>query len=266
MRIVDVLVNEWIDKHLASAELHKEMPRHIVGQIGHDDCAPPSLINSATVDLQEVETSVDVHLALVMINNARGGQDLTVSLREVEQSFQPVDVGALHEVGRVQGHLEPLGHGHLFVTEDTFVAFLVNSHMHVERRRTEVEHDRLLWEAETTKSSCDHILDVVVQGLLDIDRRRVDKHCMLSNLGECHDSFLEFEVAPPLLDPVGCSALDDHVDWVLLERATEEGCSDVLLDHGDVRSTVEQRLKEAQELLVLICVHSPVVVEDGEQD
>ena len=40
---------------------------------------------------------------------------------------------------------------------------------------------------------------------------------MLSNLGEPHDSLLEFEVAPPVLDPVRGSPLDDHVDGVLFE-------------------------------------------------
>ena len=68
------------------------------------------------------------------------------------------------------------------------------------------------------------------------------------------------------MDSVGSPTLDDHVDWVLLERATEECSSDVLLDHGDVSSTVKQRLEEAKELLVLVRINRPVVVEDGKQD
>ena len=68
------------------------------------------------------------------------------------------------------------------------------------------------------------------------------------------------------MDSIGRPTLNDHVDWVLLERATEERSSDVLLDHGDVGRTVQQRLEEAKELLVQICIDRPVVVKNGEQD
>ena len=89
---------------------------------------------------------------------------------------------------------------------------------------------------------------------------------MLSDFGESHDPLFEFEIAPPVLDPVCRAPLDDHVDRILLQRATEQGGPDILLDHRDVGGAVEKRLKEAQKLLVLICIDGAVVVEDGKQD
>ena len=117
--------------------------------------------------------------------------------------------------------------------------------MHIESDWVEVKHDQLLTEPEPTKRSMNHILNVVVQGLFDVDSRRVDQHGMLSDLGQCHHSLLEFDVAPPLLNPIGGSPLDDHVDGVLLEGAAEEGCADVLLHHGDGSGLFEERLEEA---------------------
>ena len=89
---------------------------------------------------------------------------------------------------------------------------------------------------------------------------------MLANFGEGSDALLEFEVAPPVLDPVSGSPLNDHVDWVLLEAAAEERCSDVLLDHREVGCAVKKRLEETQELLVLVRVNRTVVVEDGKEN
>jgi len=45
---------------------------------------------------------------------------------------------------------------------------------------------------------------------------------MLPNFGQAHDSFLEFKIAPPVFNSVSCSSFDNHIDWVLLERATEK--------------------------------------------
>ena len=39
-----------------------------------------------------------------------------------------------------------------------------------------------------------------------------------------------------------------------------------MLDHGEVRSTVQQWLKEAEELLIFVRVDSSIVIKDGEQD
>ena len=106
-----------------------------------------------------------------MVNDARRWQDLAISVCEVEQGLQPVDVGALHEVGWVERNLEPLGHCKLLVAIHPIVWLFIDGHVHVEGRRAEVEHHGLLGEAETRECSSDHILNVVVQGLLDVDRR-----------------------------------------------------------------------------------------------
>ena len=89
---------------------------------------------------------------------------------------------------------------------------------------------------------------------------------MLANFGEAHDSLLEFEVSPPVLDPIGSPPLDYHVNWVFLQRATEKRRSDILLNHSQARRTVKQRFEEAQKLLVFVGVNRAVVVKDGEQD
>ena len=55
---------------------------------------------------------------------------------------------------------------------------------------------------------------------------------MLADFGEAHDSLLEFEIAPPVLDSIGSPSLDYHVDWIFLQRATEKRRSDILLNHS----------------------------------
>ena len=89
---------------------------------------------------------------------------------------------------------------------------------------------------------------------------------MLTDFGEGSDALFEFEVAPPVLDPVGSPPLYNHVDRVLLEAPTEERRSDVLLDHREVGCAVKEGLKEAQKLLVLVRVNCTVVVEDSKEN
>ena len=62
---------------------------------------------------------------------------------------------------------------------------------------------------------------------------------MLTDFSEAHNSFLELKVAPPVLNPVSCPSLDNHVNWILFERASEERCTDILLDHSNVRSAIK---------------------------
>ena len=89
---------------------------------------------------------------------------------------------------------------------------------------------------------------------------------MLADFGEAHDSFLEFEIAPPVLDSIGSPPLDYHVDWIFLQRATEKRRSDVLLNHSQACRAIQQRFKEAQKLLVFVGVNRAVVVKDGEEN
>ena len=89
---------------------------------------------------------------------------------------------------------------------------------------------------------------------------------MLTDFGEGSDTLLEFEVAPPILDPVSSSPLNNHVDRVLLEATAEQRRSDILLDHREVGCTVKKGLEEAQKLLVLVRVNRAVVVEDGKEN
>ena len=111
------------------------MPRHVIGEVRHDDGPAPSFLNRSAVDLKEVEVAIDVDLAVLIVHDRRRWQDLTIILREVEERLKFVDVVALHEAGRVQRDLEPLRHGQLFVATDTTVLILlfIDSHVHIER-------------------------------------------------------------------------------------------------------------------------------------
>ena len=162
MRVVNVLVNEGIFKHFARAQLDKQVPRHIIGQVSHDHGSPSSLFDRATVDFQEVEVAVDVHLAVLVVKDACCRQNLTIVSGEVEQGLELVDVGALHEVGRVERHLEPARHCQLLEAVDTVVGLLVDGHVHGELLRIEVEHNSLLTEAESGERPSDHIVYVIV--------------------------------------------------------------------------------------------------------
>ena len=158
-------------KHITRAQLDKQVPRHIISQISHDHSSPSGFLYRATVDLKEVQIAINVHHAILIIQNARRRQYLTILSREMEERFEFVDVGALHEVGRVEGHLEPARHGQVLVTVDAVVRLLVDGHMHIESRRIEVKHDGLLFEAEAGEGTGDHFVDIVVEGLLDVDCR-----------------------------------------------------------------------------------------------
>lgn len=135
--------------------------------------------------------------------------------------------------------------------------------MHIECGRIEIEHYGLFPEAEPAESTSDHIIYTIVKGLLDVYCGRLDEHGMLTDFSKSHHSFLEFKITPPVLDPVSCAPLDDHVYRVLLKLTTEKPSSNILLNHGNLGRTIEQRLKEAKELLVFVCVDCPIVVENG---
>ena len=193
MRVVDILVDEGVLKHLRCAESHEQVPRHVVGQVSHHDRSPPSLIDGATVYLQEVQVAIDIDLAVLIVHDSSSWQDLAIILREVEQRLELVDVGALHEVRWMERYFEPLGHCELLVAEDALVLLtvLINGHVHLECSRVEVEHDGLFAEAESRQSPSDHVVDVVVQRLLYVDGRRVDRHSVSPNLAHRHHSLLK---------------------------------------------------------------------------
>ncbi len=89
---------------------------------------------------------------------------------------------------------------------------------------------------------------------------------MLANFAQSYHSLLEFEVAPPFLDSVSRSSLDDHVDRVLLERLAEKEGPHILLTCGNLGCTVQQWLEEAEKLLIFCHINSSIVVENGEQN
>jgi len=155
-------VNEGVFKHLTRAKFDEKMPRHIVRKISHHESSSPRFFDGATVDLQEVEVSVNIHLAVVIIQDASGREDLTVISSEMEQSLQLIDVRALLKLRRVDWNLEPFGHRDLVVTHETGVWFFINRHVNVESGRIEIEHYSLLSESETTKGSSNNLVDVVI--------------------------------------------------------------------------------------------------------
>ena len=167
-------MGEGVFEHLARAELDEEVPRHVVGEISEHYGSSSGFVDCATVNLEEVEVSVDVHLAVLVLQDASGGKNLTIILGEVEKCLQLIDVGTLHEVRRVNRHFEPARHCELLVAVHAVVWVFVDRHVYVEGRRVEVEHDSLLTEAEAAESAVNHFIYVVVKGLLDVDGWRID--------------------------------------------------------------------------------------------
>ena len=51
VRVINVLVDEWVFEHLASAKSDKQVPCHVISKVGHDDSSATGLINRSTVDL-----------------------------------------------------------------------------------------------------------------------------------------------------------------------------------------------------------------------
>ena len=58
----------------------------------------------------------------------------------------------------------------MLVTEDSVIWLFINSHVHRESRWVEIEHHGLFFESESREGTRDHLVDVVVKSLLDIDR------------------------------------------------------------------------------------------------
>ena len=65
--VVNVLVDEGVFQHLAGGKLDEEVARHIVGQVGQHTGASPGFFHSAAVNLQEVQVTIDVHLAVLVL-------------------------------------------------------------------------------------------------------------------------------------------------------------------------------------------------------
>ena len=171
MRIINVLVNKGVFKHLAGAESDEEVPCHIVGEIGQDNSSTTSLLYRTAVDLDKVEVAVDINLAVLVVHNGCCGQYLTVLLCEMDQSLQFVDICALHKVWRVEWHLEPLRYGQLLVAAHTTILFLllIDEHVHVESCWIEVKHDDLFAETESGTCTEGHIFQIIVESLFKVD-------------------------------------------------------------------------------------------------
>lgn len=169
VRIIDVLMDKWVFKHFAGRQLNEQVSSHVISEESHDDGAPSRLFDSTTVYLQEVQAAVDIHLAILVLQNARAWQYLAVFRCEMEESLKLVYAWTLHEIWWVKTHAEPGRHSKLLVTKYSIVLFFVNRHVHAEGGRVEVEHDGLFLKTESAQGSCDHLVDVVVQGLLNIN-------------------------------------------------------------------------------------------------
>ena len=109
----------------------------------------------------------------------------------MEKSLELVNIGTLHEIWWTEADPVPLWHSELLVTEHSVVRLFVDGHVHAEGSWVEIEHDGLLPEAESTQGSSDHLVNIVVEGLLKVDRGRLNQHGVPSYPLKGHDSLLK---------------------------------------------------------------------------
>lgn len=110
---------------------------------------------------------------------------------------------------------------------------------------------------------CDFI-QILVDGLLDVQVVVVDQVDVVLNALEGVHSFLHFPVAPMGLNAVGCSLLDDLIDWQLSPTSSPLVGFEAVLDPGHGSHSFEQPFEEQDHLLVFMHIDFPVVVKDIE--
>lgn len=244
---------------------HELVAGHVVGEIGHNDSSFSGFLDRRARYLDEVAISVDVHLALLVIDDVGGRQDLTVALVEMEERLHVVDMRSDQEVRWAQVDSEPDRHRQVLIPVEASRRGLVNLHVDPERHWVEVDHDLLLTEPEALPSRCDDVVDVAVYSLFNEDVRRVDLVDVPLDVHERSHSLLETDGPPPLLDAQGSTLADDQIDRLHGLALARKVGSELLLHSRYGRLFLEQRVEETQELLVLFLCSIIVVVEDSKQ-
>ena len=107
MGLVDWLVGEWIFKHGTGSKFYEKVSGHIIRQVGHAECSLSCLFHWRALDLDEVEIPVDIHFAPLIVKHMNRRYQLAVTLVEMEECLQIIDVGRRQEVRWAQAYTHP---------------------------------------------------------------------------------------------------------------------------------------------------------------
>ena len=108
MCLVDSLVDKWVFKHMSSCQPDEQVSCHIVSQVSHNSSALTSFLYCCTLYFQEVEISIDVHLATFIVKHVCSRYQLAVSMIEMEEGLQIVDIWRRKEIRRSKFDTKPI--------------------------------------------------------------------------------------------------------------------------------------------------------------
>ena len=140
MCLVDSLVDEWVFKHMSSCQPDEQVACHIICQVSHNSSALTSLLYCCTLYFQEVEISINVHLATFIIKHVCSRYQLAVSMIEMEESLQIVDIWRREEIRRPKFDTKPIRYRQALISECPLCRVFVNSHMDTEGCGIEIKH------------------------------------------------------------------------------------------------------------------------------
>lgn len=192
-----------------------------------------------------------------------GWNHSAVAYVEMEQSKQTVHVVCLQEVRSPQIQVKPTGHRDSGVsTRDTAVHGNVFGHLHVHlvSVRVEVKHYRLLHEAVLRVHLSSNLIEVLVNGLLNVQSIVSYQVDMVFDEVQSIHPLLHLPVAPHALNAVSSSLLNDLVYWQLLSASSPQPCFEGIFNGCLSCHSFEQSFKEEDHLLVFLNVDFTIVV------
>lgn len=166
------------------------MSSHVIGQVSHHNGSPFGFFNRSTWNLEEVNISVNIHLAVSIINDLVYWHYLTVACIEMEKSLKIVNIWSHHEVWRSHIYSEPVWDWQMFESHKTLGRVFIYLHVHAEICRVKVNHDFLFFKAETLPSCTNDLGNILINSLFDEKIRRVDLINMFLDITKSLNSFL----------------------------------------------------------------------------
>lgn len=91
---------ERIFQHCSSLELDKQMSSHVISQVSHYYCSALGFFNWRTWNPEEINVSVNVHLAIPIIHNIVCRNYLAFACVEMEESLEIVYIRSYNEIRR----------------------------------------------------------------------------------------------------------------------------------------------------------------------
>ena len=180
-----------IFQHCSSLEFDKQMSSHVVSQVSHYYRSALSFFNWRTWNPEEINVSVNVHLAIPIIHNIVCRHYLAFACVEMEESLEIVYVWSYNEIRRSQIDSEPVWDRRILVSHKTVGFVFVYLHVNTKCCWIEVNHNILFLEAQTFPSSADNLWNVLVNCLFYVEIRRFDLINMLLDILKRLDTFFQ---------------------------------------------------------------------------